>query len=301
MTESGTYIGETLALITAVVWALAVVCFKKSGEAVHPIGLNVFKNLLAVTLLVPTAWLLGETLFRPVPASEYLLLLLSGALGIGISDTLFFKSLNILGAGLSAIVDCLYSPFVILFSILLLNETLTVWQFVGVVMILSAVLSILVERHDLVADRRKVVLGIVWGALAMVTTAFGIVIIKPLLSRSPLIWATEVRLVGGLIVLIVVLVFMPSRWAVLKTVLTRKKWQFTVAGSMLGTYISMVLWLAGMKFTQASTAAALNQTSNIFVFIFAAFLLKEKITKVRLVAIALGIMGALVVTFGGGA
>jgi drug/metabolite transporter (DMT)-like permease len=60
----------------------------------------------------------------------------------------------------------------------------------------------------------------------------------------------------------------------------------------------MVLWLAGMKYTQAATAAALNQTSNIFIFIFAAILLKERITAVRLVAIGLGVAGALLVTFG---
>ena len=228
-----------------------------------------------------------------------MLLLLSGALGIGISDTLFFISLNTLGAGRSAIVDCLYSPFVILFSFILLDERLTPWQVVGVVMILSAVLSILVERHDAIVSRRRILFGILWGSLAMVTTALGIVIIKPLLTRSPLLWATEVRMVGGLIVLIIVLAVLPSRLAVIKSIISRQKWQFTIAGSLLGAYVAMILWLAGMKLTQASTAAALNQTSNIFVFIFAALVLKEKITRVRMIAITLGIVGAYLVTFGG--
>ena len=58
------YLGEILALAAAVVWAFAVIMFKKSGEAVHPIGLNFFKGALAATLLVPTIWIFGETLFR---------------------------------------------------------------------------------------------------------------------------------------------------------------------------------------------------------------------------------------------
>jgi len=60
----------------------------------------------------------------------------------------------------------------------------------------------------------------------------------------------------------------------------------------------MVLWLAGMKYTLASIASALNQTSNIFVFTFAALLLREPINLQRVIGILLGVSGALLVTFG---
>ena len=298
MSGAGAYLGEILALTAAVVWALAVVFFKKSGESVHPVALNLFKNVLAAVLFAPTAWIFGETLFRSVPAEDYVLLLISGALGIGISDTLFFMSLNALGAGRSAIVDCLYSPSIIALSMIWLGETLSAGQIVGVTMIVSAVLSIMVERHSVRTERRNVLLGVLWGALAMITMAVGIVLIKPLLERSPLIWATEVRLLGGLIVLAVVLFLHPSRLTIVKTIGHPLRWAYLLSGSFAGAYLSMVLWLAGMKYTQASTAAALNQTSNIFVFVFAALLLKEKITPVRMAAIILGVLGALLVTFG---
>ena len=52
-----------------------------------------------------------------------------------------------------------------------------------------------------------------------------------------------------------------------------------------------------MKFTQASIAASLNQTSNIFVFIFAAWFLREPISRTRVIGIILGVAGALIVTF----
>ncbi|MCK5258630.1 MAG: EamA family transporter, partial [Thermoplasmatales archaeon] len=112
MDASIPYLGEGFSLFTAVVWALAVILFRKSGETVHPLALNTFKNLMAFVLFIPTIWFFGETLFRPVPAHIYILLLLSGVIGVGIGDSLFFKSLNLLGAGLTAIVDCLYSPFI---------------------------------------------------------------------------------------------------------------------------------------------------------------------------------------------
>jgi drug/metabolite transporter (DMT)-like permease len=292
------YLGEIFALTTAIVWAFAVILFKKSGEAVHPIGLNVFKNLLAGVLLIPTAWFFGESIFRDAPAEEYGLLLLSGALGIGVADTLFFKSLNVLGAGLTAIVDCLYSPFIIAMSLIWLGESLTVLQLIGATLIVSAVLSITLEKHATVSDKRRIYWGVFWGALAMLFNAVGIVMIKPLLTRSPLFWATEWRILGGLLILVLALLLHPKRWAILASIKSRQRWAYTLSGSLVGTYMAMVLWLAGMKFTQAATAAALNQTSNIFVFIFAFLILKEKITPIRLAAILLGVGGAILVTFG---
>ena len=48
----------------------------------------------------------------------------------------------------------------------------------------------------------------------------------------------------------------------------------------------------------ASTAAALNQTSNIFVFIFAALMLKEAINREKIIGIVMGMAGVFLVTFG---
>jgi drug/metabolite transporter (DMT)-like permease len=71
-----------------------------------------------------------------------------------------------------------------------------------------------------------------------------------------------------------------------------------IIGSFLGSYLAMIVWLGGMKYTQVSTASALNQTTNIFIFIFAAIFLKEKITKQKTIGIVLAIVGAVMVTFG---
>lgn len=291
------HLGETLALLTALTWGLAVILFKKSGESVHPIALNAYKNILAAVLLIPTIWLFGETLFRPVPTEDYLLLLLSGALGIGIADTFFFKCLNLVGAGLTAIIDCLYSPFIIGLSIIWIGESLSAFQILGVVLIISAVLAATHKKGRGSISKRDLIVGLSYGVAGMATMAVGIVMIKPLLNRSPLLWATEVRLIGGLIVLLLVFLLHPKRRKIAQTALTKTGWLYTLSGSFLGAYIAMVLWLGGMKFTQASTAAALNQTSNIFIFIFAALLLKEPINFIKSISIVLAVVGVYLITF----
>jgi drug/metabolite transporter (DMT)-like permease len=225
-------------------------------------------------------------------------LLASGALGIGLGDTFFFKSLNLLGAGLTAIVDCLYSPFIIGLSLLFLAERLSALQVVGAALVVAAVLAASLEWRPGLISRRDLALGILYGVLGLASMAVGIVAIKPLLERSPLLWATEVRVVGGIAVLAVILLFHPRRRAIASSVVATRGWGYMLGGSFAGAYLAMVLWLAGMKYTQASVASALNQTANVFIFIFAALLLREPITRRRTAGIILGFLGAILVSFG---
>jgi drug/metabolite transporter (DMT)-like permease len=292
------YFGEALALITAVFWAFAVILFKKSGETAHPLGLNIFKNTLTMVLIPPTMLLLGRQLFLPAPLSDYLLLMLSGVLGIGIADTLFFKSLNLLGAARSAIVDCLYSPVIILLSIFWLGERLTSFQAVGAVLIVSAILAVGREKGLVGITRRDLVIGILLAATAMFAMGIGIVMIKPLLERSPVLWVIEVRLVGAAVSLFIFLGFHPDRKTVVRSITGVEVWKYMVPGSLLGTYLALIFWIGGMKYAPASIAAALNQTSNIFIFILAALFLKEEITRYKIAGIVLAVAGVFMVIRG---
>lgn len=133
------HLGEILALASAGAWAVAVILFRTSGKNVHPVGLNLFKNLFALLLLAAVMPALHRPIFPAATLTQTGLLLLSGFLGIAVSDTLFFMSLNILGASLAAIVDCFYSPFVIILSYVFLSERLNGWQLSGVLLIRKSV------------------------------------------------------------------------------------------------------------------------------------------------------------------
>jgi len=292
------YLGQTLALISAVAWAFAVILFKKSGETVHPIALNLFKNFLTMILLLPTMSIFHEVLFRPVQFGEYGIFLISGILGMAIGDTLFFMSLNRIGAGLSAIVGYMYSPSIIILSVLFLKESLTLIQILGVILILSALLSTTQIKLPENLTRKKLLIGILWGVLSSVATAIGVILIKPKLGKTPLLWATEIRLFAGFFGLLLVTLFLPNRKKIINSLFTKKGLGYTIGATIVGTYIALVVWLGGMKYTQASIAAPLNQVSNLFVFVFAALFLKESITIRRFLAIIIAFLGAFLVFLG---
>ena len=298
MTTSTISLGEIFALTTAVFWAFAVIMFKKSGERVHPIMLNLFKDSFAFVLLIPTAYLFGQNLLRGAPGDEWLLLAASGVIGIGIADTFYFMALNRLAAGLVAIVACLYSPGIITMSLLFLGESLTIMQIAGASLIVVAVLTGVSRKGLPQTTRKDLVLGIIFGMIAVLANGTGIVMIKPLLERSPLLWVTEVRLAAGILSLLLVLAVLPNSRAIFRSLHSVGSWRYTLAGSFSGVYLAMVFWLAGMKWAKASIASALNQTSNLFIVIFAALILKEAITARRAVGILLGVTGAIMVSLG---
>jgi len=46
-------IGKTFALLCAIIWAIAVILFKKSGEKLSPMSLTLYKTIIAIILIFP--------------------------------------------------------------------------------------------------------------------------------------------------------------------------------------------------------------------------------------------------------
>jgi len=285
-------LGEILAAASGLVWAIAVILFRISGRRIHPIGLNLAKCIIALVIMVPTLAVLGEPLAPAVPASTVGLLLLSGILGIAVSDTLFFYALNKLGASLTAIVDCFYSPFVIGLSFFLLGERLSLIQLLGAALVVSAVLTLSKEGKVEKLERKDLAAGILYGILAMFFVAFGIVMVKPILGSVSIFWATFVRIAGGAIALAVLVPFLKNRRAILAPLLERRNWKALVPAAFFGSYLSLILWMGGMKYAKVSVAAVLNQLNTIFIVIIAAIFLKERLTGWKVLAVALAFVGA---------
>lgn len=290
--------GEFYALSCALVWASAVIFLRKSGLTIPPLQLNLFRVGLSSVLLVLTLAALGKPLVGSVPWRDTMILLGSGVVGIAISDTLFHMCLNRVGAGINAIISSLYSPFAVFFAFLMLGERLTPWQLVGMALVVGGVIlssQARVSRHEV--DRVSVV-GVGYGVLAMVSLALGIVMAKLVLGRTGLVWATTVRQLGALAVLLPAALIRPGPRAVANLFRPQSSWRFALPGTVLGSYFALILWIAGMKYTAASKAAILNQSSTIFILIFATWFLKEAFTRRKMAAACLALAGIVLVILG---
>jgi drug/metabolite transporter (DMT)-like permease len=146
------------------------------------------------------------------------------------------------------------------------------------------------------STRRDLIAGILYGVGSMASLAVGIVIAKPVLERTDVLWATAVRQLGSACLLLPVTALLPGRRKYYAVFRPARSWRFTVPGTVLGSYLALTLWIAGMKYTETGTAAALNQTATIFMLLFASIFLKEAFGRRRAIASVLALGGiALVV------
>jgi drug/metabolite transporter (DMT)-like permease len=135
----------------------------------------------------------------------------------------------------------------------------------------------------------------VLGVAGIVVMGVSVMMIKERLNDLPVLWSTWVRLAAGTLGILPLIAISRDRRRLLEALRPSRSWRWAVPASFAGTYLAMVFWLGGMKFTDVSRAALLNQLSTIFIFVLATLILREPLNARRVVAIALALAGALLV------
>lgn len=283
--------GEFFSIACAACWALAVILFRRSGETLPAFELNLFKNVLATGLMVPTILIFHGTDLPGYSASQWGIVILSGVIGIAIADTWYLRALNLMGASRTGVVGMLFSPFVIVLSMAFLGEALRPLQYLGLVVVLAGVLIVTWHRNRQDVSIRALKLGVALGAGSVALMAIGIVMVKPILETHEFLWTVGVRLAAGAAGMLMFVTFSRGWQRMWLHYRSPQPWATVIFASLMGSYVSMILWLAGYKLTQASIAAVLNETAAAFIVVFAWLMLDEPLTRRKVIGVSLAFAG----------
>jgi len=284
-------LGEALAIGSALAWSAGVIIYKRLGETMSPLRLNLIKNLLVLGCVAPTVVFVYGFTLPSMSWSAFALSLLSGAIGIAAADTLYFRALNSLGAARMGIMGNLYSPFVILLSFAFLGERLNLVQGVGFLLVSGGVLVVSQRRSTDTLSPAELRQGLFYGATAIVMMAVAIVMVKRILEGQPLMWVVFLRLIGGVLGLFLMFAWKREPLLPRGPDVARLNWRVIAAGAFFGQYVSMVMWLGGYKYTSASVAAILNETASVFIVLMAAAFLHEGLGARKLIGVSLTLSG----------
>lgn len=280
-----------MALGCALSWAIAVLSFRRLAE-LPPTAVNLFKNAVATFLLVLTMAATGVAPDTSRSGWDWLGLIVSGVLGLAVADTLFLMGLRRIDASVAAVADCAYSPTVVILSTVFLREPLAAGLVLGGPLV---VLGLLVVSHRRRDDARPIDgVGLALVLAGVVTTAIGVVIAKPALDHGDLLEATTIRLASGSVALFVFESLRGKREEVLSLFRPQPAWRPALVATFFGTYVSMILWLGGMKYGTASRAALLNQMGAIFVLVLSRFA-GEVVPTRRWIGAAIAVSGVVVI------
>lgn len=286
--------GELFALSSALVWALAVILFRRSGETLPAFELNLFKNLFGLVLLIPTILLVDGLQLPDFTATDLVRVFVSGLIGIAVADTWYLKALNMMGASRTGIVSSLFSPFVILLSAVFLGERLVPWQWLGFLLVMSGVLLVTWRTHRSAVDATDVKKGVMYGVGAVFMMAAGVVMVKEVLETRSFLWTVELRVVGGVGGMLVYML-VSRQWQNVKRNFSQPQpWGTVMFASFLGAYFALILWLAGYKLIDASVASVLNETNVSFIVFLAWLMLGEQINRRKLAGLGLTLGGVII-------
>lgn len=289
--------GEFYSIACALVWAIAVVLMRKAGESLSPTALNLFKNVLAAVLLGITVAIFSPAI-PALPSASLALILVSGLLGIAAGDNLYLAALNRIGASRMAAAQTLYSPFVLLLSALFLGERLSGLQWLGAGCVLAGIAVV----NGLTGLRRAAPApdappglgrGLLLGVGAVFLMAVGVLMSKPMLEAHDFLWVVWLRVLAGVGGLLAMVVWQRGGPSLLAEYRAARHWPQIVSGAVAGTYLSMLLWLAGYKYTAASISAVLNETAAVFIVLLAVLFLGERITARQVAGIAMAMLGVV--------
>lgn len=312
------YRGELAALGGALLWAIASTIYAQAGQTVVPLVLNVTKGVVAIAFMLITL-ALQQSVLPSLDAREWLLLIGSGIVGIGIGDTVFFMALNSIGARRTILLEALAPPLAALLAIAFLGEVLGWAAYGGIVLTVVGVTWVVLERTAKTTESTpdkppessqnaevssakpqtstptaRYRQGLLYALLAALCQATGAVMTRAALvdtTISPL-WSGLIRLVAGTgLAAILVIALLGSHRMERRVFQPLRSLSFLglIAVTAFGsTFLAIWLQQTALKFTATGIAQALTSTSPLFVIPFA-MMMGDRIT----VRSVLGVLVAL--------
>ena len=286
--------GDLYAILTSFCWASGVILFQVSGQLLGSMHINVLKNTIGVIGFISFLMIQGNR-FPVFTYDEMMILTISAILGVAIGDYFYLSALRNLGAGLNAIVGTTFSLSIFILSYLMFGEVISIRGYMGGFFVSSGIVIATIELPKN-KSRKDITQGIVYGLIAQVLTAFSVLMIKPVMAVHPVVPIALIRFGIGALIGIIFLYYKEGGSDLIKTYKKGFSHIPLVLGAFFGTFLSVIFWLAGYKYTLAGRAAIYNQLSTILIILMAALFLKEKMNNRKWFAVCCALSGAILVS-----
>ena len=284
------WIGIISALGSAASWAFATVLFDRLGKSIPAAGMTFFKGIFSLLLMFLLIMYTGG--FDHVEMRDFVFLALSGIIGISIGDTLFFRSLQDLGAKVQVLYFMLGQVVTIVLSFLLLGEVLSMEKYIGAIVLIAGIMIVTIGKQE---DHPNKLRGIIGGFASILCFSVSSIMIKMSIGNIGVPTATFWRMLFSTITVMSV-GFTSQRFATwtapLKSTNTMLLFLLNV---IVITYGGFFLSMMAIKHIEVSLASVLSATEPVFVLLMAYLINREHVSLRELSGALITICGLLII------
>ncbi|MEZ8284811.1 hypothetical protein BCU17_06760 [Vibrio splendidus] len=294
------YIGELAAIGAAIVWACATWIYGQFGHRFSAMQLNIVKGVVASGMMLFVMPLIPMSEFE-LSTNHFLILAISGVIGIAIGDSAYFAALKRIGANKTLLLESLAPPLSGVLAIMFLGAALTLQSWLGVVITTLAVTFVVFQPsksangNNLSNDNAKWG-GIGYGLVASVCQASGVVISHYALVAGdiPPLLGALIRLTIGVFAVMLIIPFVEK-----KPYLSIKRdlWEMTkldklwlMSAIFVGTFLALWLQQVALKNANPAIAQTLIATSPVFILVIYA-IKGEKVSKQSVIGTLAALVG----------
>jgi len=223
-------------------WTYACSIWRTQTNIYKPIEINFLKNVTAFLIFSPVILFFNYS----TDYKYFVILLLSGVIGIGLGDTFYLKSLNLIGTRKTLSIEALSPLIAAITGTLFIDDQLNIKAWMGILIVTGSLVKIISKKNYLLDKDSKLVINnnsIVKYAYALLSVLCAV--IAALLSRYVLlksdltpIFTTEIRLLGSIIFLCLI-TKMKLKFFINK--FDRKEKNQFIVSVLMGTNIGILL------------------------------------------------------------
>ena len=276
-------------------WAVAVVIFRKPIAAWGARTTNLVKCLTATALLALTLPFFGGlAAYTAVPQRDLLFIAVSGLVGLTIGDTALFAAVGRIGAHRTMVLQTSAPVFAGLLAAAA-GERLATHQLVGAAVILGGVVLVVgADRSDTSGAQRLAVGGVLFALLGALGQGAGVVLAKEGLDTLGSMPATLLRLVAGTVGLFIAGVFDSGTTRLRRAVADGPCMRRAVPATVIGTYFALLFMMAGVALAPATVAAVLLAMSPVFSLVIEAVADRKKPSVVAVIGTLVAVAGVAI-------
>ena len=295
-----TYLGEIVALATAVCWAATSLFFTIAGKQVGSQLVNRARLPLAAFFLAITHLLWqGEALPLHAEPSRWGWLGVSAISGLVLGDAMLFQAFVLIGTRLSMLLMTLTPVIGALLAWVFLGETLSLLEIAAIIVTMSSIAWVVSEQRNsnsVNGNPRNYVIGVLCGIGGASGQALGLILSKRgMVGDFPALSASLMRLTTASVVIWLWALIQGQLRPTIEGLRIRSARWAILGGTLVGPFVGMTLSLAAIQLAPVGIASTLMALAPVILLPLAYWIFKERITQRAIVGTVVAMVGVAMI------